>query len=158
MFSFARAFLLLVTPLLSTAVYNFPNHKELARGISGKPSTTSTAASATTATAVIDPSECTTYYLTDVYMGAGFLAGWEFETFATGDPTHGRVNYVNESYALWKGLAEVEGTAFTMRVDDTTVLNPNGTGRDSVRIKSLKQYTEHLAVCVFSFILAQNTY
>lgn len=132
MLSFVRASVLLVTPLLSAAVYVFPDNGARAK-------IPSQAAN----------EECNTYYLSDTYMGAGFFTSWEFETYSDGDPTHGRVNYVNQSYAMQQGLAEVEGSTFIMRVDSTTVLNPNGTGRDSVRIKSKKQYTEHLVVYVF---------
>lgn len=33
-----------------------------------------------------------------------------------------------------------------MRSDDTTVLDPSGPGRNSVRIKSVKNYTTHVTV------------
>lgn len=118
------AFVPLVTPLLTAAVHSQPSHEFSKRATS-------------------------TYILRDTYMGASFLTSFTFETFADGDPTHGRVNYVNETYAIWKGLASVSGTTFTMRADHTTKLSASGPGRDSVRIKSIKQYTTHLAVHVY---------
>jgi len=37
-----------------------------------------------------------------------------------------------------------------MRADDTTVLTPSGPGRNSVRIRSNNQYTQHVVVYVVS--------
>jgi hypothetical protein len=46
----------------------------------------------------------TDYFLKDQWIGEDFLtAGWYFET--EDDPTHGRVNYVNQQEAVSKGLA-----------------------------------------------------
>ncbi|KAI5118074.1 hypothetical protein M0805_003663 [Coniferiporia weirii] len=85
------------------------------------------------------------YALSDVYSGPSFLSGFVFETDP--DPTHGRVNYVDSSRALSEGLIDASrpGT-FVMRADATTVLDPNGPGRDSIRIRSVKEYTSHVAV------------
>lgn len=45
-----------------------------------------------------------TYYLQDKVMGRDFLSFFYWETEA--DPTHGRVNYVDQSTALKRGLTE----------------------------------------------------
>ena len=130
MFSITVASVLLVTPLLSSALHLHPqpSHRDaFAEKRAG-----------------LLPLPTNAYTLKDVYEGDNFLTDFTFE--ADADPTHGRVNYVNESYAVEKGLASVKGNTFTMRADYTTVLDPNGPGRDSVRIKSVKQYTTHLAV------------
>ena len=128
MLSVTAASVLFVVPLLTSAFHlQHQSHQILPE----KRDTTSTP---------------NTYTLCDVYIGATFFTEFVFETFADGDPTHGRVNYVNKSTAIAKGLATVYGTSFIMRADDTTVLNATGPGRDSVRIKSVKQYTTHLAV------------
>ncbi|EKM55093.1 glycoside hydrolase family 16 protein [Phanerochaete carnosa HHB-10118-sp] len=84
------------------------------------------------------------YTLSDNYVGAAFLAAWQHQ--AISDPTHGRVNYVDEATALAKNLTFVSADTLILRADDTTVLDPVGPGRDSVRIQSLKSYTTHVAI------------
>ncbi|KIO17698.1 glycoside hydrolase family 16 protein [Tulasnella calospora MUT 4182] len=54
----------------------------------------------------------------EVFVGDSFLDGFEHEDFE--DPTHGRIKI--------------------KRADYTTVLDPNGPGRDTVRLSSKKQY------------------
>jgi hypothetical protein len=90
------------------------------------------------------PSSPKPYTLSDTYVSSTFLDTFSFETFE--DPTLGRVRYVNKSYALEKGLVSAPADAFIMRADATTKLTADGPGRDSVRIKSNKQYSEHVAV------------
>lgn len=43
------------------------------------------------------------FTLKDAYVGHNFLDGWNWETLA--DPTHGRVNYVNQDTALQSNLS-----------------------------------------------------
>lgn len=43
-------------------------------------------------------------------------------------------------------LATVSGGNFIISVDDTTLLDPSGPGRNSVRITSNKQYNTHVSV------------
>ena len=43
------------------------------------------------------------FVLADSYVGYDFLNQWSFETFD--DPTHGRVNYVDQPTALSKNLS-----------------------------------------------------
>jgi hypothetical protein len=44
-----------------------------------------------------------TFYLKDTWVGQDFFQGWNWET--EDDPTHGRVNYVNQTDARAKGLS-----------------------------------------------------
>ncbi|TFK50267.1 endo-1,3(4)-beta-glucanase-like protein [Heliocybe sulcata] len=84
------------------------------------------------------------YYLSDYHVGYEFYNTFEFQ--AIPDPTHGRVNYVNESYAISKNLSYASWDTFIMRADHTTVLNASDAGRDSVRIQSYKSYTTHVII------------
>lgn len=85
-----------------------------------------------------------TWSLTDSFQGKEFYDGFTFEAIA--DPTHGRVNYVDMNTAKAKNLTEAKKDRFIMRADSTTVLDPSGPGRDSVRIQSKKQWTTGVSV------------
>ncbi|EPQ55426.1 endo-beta-glucanase [Gloeophyllum trabeum ATCC 11539] len=85
-----------------------------------------------------------TYALSDNHVGQDFLTSFTHE--AIPDPTSGRVNYVDQATALSKNLTFTSADSLIMRADDTTVLTASGSGRDSVRIKSVKTYTTHVAV------------
>lgn len=85
------------------------------------------------------------YRKTADYAGQGFFDNFDFEDFP--DPTHGRVNYVNKNTAIQQKLAVAPSAdSFILRTDFTTVLDPNGPGRNSVRIRSKKTFREHVAV------------
>ncbi|KAG2364713.1 glycoside hydrolase family 16 protein [Suillus spraguei] len=84
------------------------------------------------------------YTLTESIVGEGFYDSFNFE--AIPDPTDGRVTYVNQSTAQMLNLTYAMGNTFIMRADDTTVLNATGPGRNSVRIRSNNQYTQHVVV------------
>jgi hypothetical protein len=103
------------------------------------------------------------WILADAYIGRDFLTKFEFE--AIPDPTHGRVyvtsashhrypgvdlschrNYVDQATALQKGLASATTNSFQIRCDATTTLTPSDPGRDSVRVRSRKQYDNHVVV------------
>ena len=58
-------------------------------------------------------------------------------------------NYVDQATALSKNLTFASGDTLILRSDDTTVLSASGPGRDSVRIRSTKAYTTHVAMYVF---------
>jgi hypothetical protein len=49
------------------------------------------------------PCASATFYLTDKWVGEDFFQGWNWET--EDDPTHGRVNYVNQTYAVANNLS-----------------------------------------------------
>ncbi|KAL4250119.1 Glycoside hydrolase family 16 protein [Abortiporus biennis] len=87
---------------------------------------------------------CATYTLSDNYVGSNFLSTFTHEAIA--DPTHGRVNYVDQATAVAKNLTFASGNTLILRADSTTTLSPSGPGRNSVRIKSVKTYTTHVAV------------
>ncbi|KAG2008383.1 glycosyl hydrolase family 16 [Coprinopsis cinerea AmutBmut pab1-1] len=84
------------------------------------------------------------YRLTERHVGNDFLKNFEFE--AISDPTHGRVNYVNETIARQEGLAYATGDTFVLRADSTTVLDPKGPGRNSVRLVSRRYYKTSVMV------------
>lgn len=84
------------------------------------------------------------YQLTDSYAGQGFLDGFYFE--AISDPTRGRVNYVDAGTASQENLTYASNGHFVLRADFTSYLDPNGPGRDSVRIKSNNQYTTSVMI------------
>jgi hypothetical protein len=46
----------------------------------------------------------TTFVLKDKFVGNDFYSGFQFETFD--DPTHGRVNYVDQATAQKNNLSE----------------------------------------------------
>lgn len=57
-------------------------------------------------------------------------------------------NYVDQDTAISENLTFASDDTFILRADFTTTLNASGPGRDSVRIRSNKAYTTHVAVCV----------
>ena len=57
-------------------------------------------------------------------------------------------NYVDRNTALAQNLTYASGDRFILRADHTTVLNPAGPGRNSIRMKSNKLYTTHVTVYV----------
>ncbi|KIM77143.1 glycoside hydrolase family 16 protein [Piloderma croceum F 1598] len=93
---------------------------------------------------IVVPALGATYSQTDVITGPEFLKNFALEDIV--DPTNGRVKYVNLATAQQDGLVSSTSTTFTMRVDNTTVLDPNGPGRNSIRIKSINTYTTHVVV------------
>ncbi|KAG1725581.1 glycoside hydrolase family 16 protein [Suillus paluster] len=82
------------------------------------------------------------YTLNEKIVGEGFYSSFNFE--AIPDPTNGRVTYVDQATAQMLNLTYATGDTFIMRADDTTVLTPSGPGRNSVRIRSNSQYTQHV--------------
>jgi hypothetical protein len=108
-----------------------------------------------------------TYQSAEHIVGAGFYDSFNFE--AIPDPTNGRVsvslvipgpnkihahpityrrNYVDEATARSTNLTFNSDDTFILRADHTTVLNPAGAGRNSVRIASKKAYSTHVSVYV----------
>ncbi|KAK7024843.1 glycoside hydrolase family 16 protein [Favolaschia claudopus] len=88
---------------------------------------------------------CATYSVTENIVGAGFYDAFNFE--AIGDPTEGRVNYVDKATAMSQNLTFASGNKFVLRADSTTVIDDSSpTGRNSVRIRTNNAYTTHVAV------------
>lgn len=86
-----------------------------------------------------------TYPKKDAFVGKDFLTGFSHEAIA--DPTHGRVNYVDQATALKTNLTFATDNTFIMRADDFSTLTASGPGRNSVRIKSNAQYgANHVTV------------
>jgi len=73
------------------------------------------------------------YHQTQKYAGSTFFDGFDF--FTAGDPTHGYVNYVNQSRAQDQGYIGMKGTAVYIGSDANNVIK-TGRGRDSVRLSS----------------------
>ncbi|KZW00245.1 hypothetical protein EXIGLDRAFT_830896 [Exidia glandulosa HHB12029] len=84
------------------------------------------------------------YLLDDDHRGPGFAQNFVWETF--NDPTHGRVNYVDQDQAFAKNLSYFTPHKFIMRVDDENVVSDDARGRDSVRITSRKSYNDSLFI------------
>ena len=85
-----------------------------------------------------------TYSLSNNFVGSDFLSAFNWEAIA--DPTHGRVNYVDQATALADNLTFTSSDTLILRADSTTTLSESGPGRNSVRIRSDNTYTTHVAV------------
>jgi hypothetical protein len=84
-----------------------------------------------------------TYSRTEQIVGSGFNSAFDYQAIA--DPTHGRVNYVNQQTAQSQNLTYASSNSFILRADFTNVVR-SGSGRNSVRIRSKRTYTTHVAV------------
>jgi hypothetical protein len=83
------------------------------------------------------------YSLVDTYDASNFFSSFNF--FTGGDPTHGYVNYQDQSDAQNVGLINTNNNQVYLGVDHTT-LNPGSAGRKSVRVSSNKAYTHGLFI------------
>jgi hypothetical protein len=83
----------------------------------------------------------TGYTLTDNYVPNNFFNNFNFDT--ENDPTHGYVNYVDQSTAQSKGYIKNDTTVY-IGCDHTSV--SSGRGRDSVRITSKKAWNSGLFI------------
>lgn len=68
----------------------------------------------------------------------------------------GFVEYVNAQQAQQLGLLRTQGSQVYMGVDTTSVLNPNGPGRKSVRIQSKRAYNRALVIADFAHVPGSN--
>lgn len=85
------------------------------------------------------------YLLAEKWQGDSFLEHIEFFTGA--DPTNGYVTYQNQSSAESSGLFKVTSSgSMYLGVDHTNTLDPNGAGRDSVRVESKLFYKQGLYI------------
>ncbi|QRV76433.1 glycoside hydrolase family 16 protein [Ceratobasidium sp. AG-Ba] len=96
------------------------------------------------AAAAASLAQAATYKVSDTFIGSSFLTG--FDHIAIADPTHGRVNYVNQATAVSQNLTYASSNSFVMRADYKTTLSSSGPGRNSVRIQSKKQWSTHLQI------------
>lgn len=60
------------------------------------------------------------------------------------DPTHGYVNYIDQSQARNEGLLDTENGVVTLRADSTNLAS--GRGRNSLRLLSKAEYNHGLIV------------
>ena len=91
------------------------------------------------------PVAATSYSLVETWQGKNFLDYFNFHTGA--DPTNGYVNYLDKQSAESAGLVKVtDSGSVYLGVDHRTTLDPNGKGRDSVRIGSKKYYDQSLVI------------
>ncbi|KAJ5316507.1 hypothetical protein PENANT_c019G00547 [Penicillium antarcticum] len=91
------------------------------------------------------PVAATSYSLVETWQGKNFLDYFNFHTGS--DPTNGYVNYLDKASAESAGLVKVtDSGSVYLGVDHTTTLDPNGKGRDSVRIGSKKYYDQSLVI------------
>jgi len=81
------------------------------------------------------------YSLTDNWTGSTFFDNFNFDT--NNDPTHGYVNFVNQSVAQSEGLISA-GTPSYFGADHSKVAS--GRGRDSVRLESKKTFSSGLFI------------
>ncbi|KAH8828333.1 glycoside hydrolase family 16 protein [Flagelloscypha sp. PMI_526] len=85
------------------------------------------------------------YALSNSYVGFDFFEGFKWETFD--DPTHGRVNYIDQQTAKAQNLSWASDHKFVMRADSYMVLEPVGPrGRDSVRITSHEYWGDSVII------------
>ncbi|KDQ07526.1 glycoside hydrolase family 16 protein [Botryobasidium botryosum FD-172 SS1] len=84
------------------------------------------------------------FKISDTFIGSSFLTGFKHE--AIGDPTHGRVNYVDQATATRLNLTYTNSNTLVIRSDYTTKLNSGGAGRNSVRLLSNKQWGTSVTV------------
>ncbi|KAF8193714.1 laminarinase [Pholiota molesta] len=94
--------------------------------------------------ATTTPALAATYSLTDNVVGSAFYSYFQWENI--GDPTNGRVTYVDQATSISQNLTFASSDSFILRTDFKTVLSASGPGRNSVRMKSSKTYTTHAAV------------
>ncbi|TEB15517.1 glycoside hydrolase family 16 protein [Coprinellus micaceus] len=85
-----------------------------------------------------------TYSLTNNVVGSDFYNFFNWQ--AQPDPTHGRVEYVDQATGRSLNLTYASGDTFVLRTESRSILNPAGPGRPSVRIRSKKTFTTHVAV------------
>ncbi|KAF2192567.1 glycoside hydrolase family 16 protein [Zopfia rhizophila CBS 207.26] len=90
------------------------------------------------------------YSLIDTYDASNWLN--KFDVQAIADPTHGFVNYVNQQQAQQLGLIRNQNNQVYMGVDSTSHLDPNGVGRNSVRIQSKTAYNHALVIADFAHV------
>jgi len=84
------------------------------------------------------------YSISDTVIGSDFYNAFSFQ--AIPDPTHGRVEYVDQGTAQANNLTFASSDTFILRADDTNVVPSSATGRQSVRIQTNAQYPTHVVV------------
>ncbi|KAJ3784434.1 glycoside hydrolase family 16 protein [Lentinula aff. detonsa] len=78
------------------------------------------------------------------FKGRDFLGAFNWETFD--DPTHGRVNFVDQGTALNTNLSYADNDVFIMRADYHQIVPSYARGRDSIRITSHDAWGDSLLI------------
>lgn len=91
-----------------------------------------------------------TYQLLNTLNAANWFSSFQAQAIA--DPTNGYVNYLSQSAAQSAGLYKIINNKVFIGVDNTSVLDPAGTGRNSVRIASTASWTKGLFIADFDHI------
>ncbi|EJF65494.1 concanavalin A-like lectin/glucanase domain-containing protein [Dichomitus squalens] len=85
------------------------------------------------------------YFFKTSYTGRDFLEHWTWQTLD--DPTHGRVDYVDQATALQRNLSFASDSKFVMRADSINVVPASAPrGRSSVRIQSVEAFSEAVII------------
>ncbi|KAH7339326.1 hypothetical protein B0J17DRAFT_654763 [Rhizoctonia solani] len=84
------------------------------------------------------------FQIEEEIIGSKFYDAFNFQTF--NDPTHGRVNYVDQDYAKRNNLTYASESKFIMRADSVNVVKDGSRGRDSIRIGSKHHYEDSIVV------------
>ncbi|KAH8798338.1 concanavalin A-like lectin/glucanase domain-containing protein [Xylogone sp. PMI_703] len=87
-------------------------------------------------------SPTSSYSLRHNYTASNFFSEWRF--FTDADPTHGFVDYVDQSFAQASGLVNTDNHQIYMGVDNET-MDPSS-GRKSVRVFSKTTFTHGLFI------------
>ncbi|KAB2576729.1 putative endo-1 [Lasiodiplodia hormozganensis] len=86
------------------------------------------------------------YDLVASYTSSNWFDSFAVQALGTNDPTGGYVNYLSQADAQSRGLYQIRGNQVYIGVDSTTVLDPSGSGRPSVRIQSNTAFTHGLFI------------
>ncbi|KAG2018795.1 glycosyl hydrolase family 16, variant 2 [Coprinopsis cinerea AmutBmut pab1-1] len=84
------------------------------------------------------------YGLVETWIGPTFYE--KFDWFSIPDWSHGRVNYTDRETSRTLNLTYASSDTFILRGDYKSVLSPTGPGRNSVRIRSKRKFSTHVAV------------
>lgn len=100
------------------------------------------------------------YQVTEEYTADNFFDKFDFftSTFTDGDswdPTHGYVQYRSQADAESMGLVSTANGQVYIGADSNSTYDPEGKGRDSVRITSKATYNGGLMVAKFAHLPAQ---
>jgi len=90
------------------------------------------------------------YSLIETYDASNWIS--KFNVQAIPDPTHGFVEYVNAQQAHQLGLLKTQNNQVYMGVDTSSYLDPNGSGRKSVRLQSKTAYNRALVIADFAHV------
>lgn len=100
------------------------------------------------------------YQLSEEYTADNFFEKFDFfeSTYTSGDSwdtTHGYVRYRNQADAESLGLISTSNGQIYLGADSNSTYDPDGKGRDSIRITSKATYNQGLMVAEFSHMPVQ---